>query len=306
MSDVSYEDQGSQDEFQTEMNEARQAQEQDDGGHEGAGGDDEGQGEQQEEKPAVSKDVEKLERVAADKSRMAHAERTKRQAAEARAEALEQRLAALERGGKPAVDDFDLSAIPDVEADPIGNIEAIKRMALKLAQREQETARTSQAQTAQQRQFAQINTRMQEYEADFLTENPDYNDAAKHFREARTLELQEQGYDGDELNTALRTELVGLVARSLQSGKDPAEVVYRLAKNRGFGVQTGKENPDPVDKANKKLETIERGQRASRSLSGMSGKTGDGELSAASVSRLEGAAFDAAFARLRQEARRAG
>jgi len=306
MSDVSYDDNGADDGFDAEMNEARQAQEQDDAGHDEGAGDDDGQGEQQEEKPAVSKDVEKLERVAADKSRMAHAERTRRQAAEARAEALEARLAALERGGGRQDDDIDLSAIPDVDTDPLANIEALRKIALRLTQQEQAKTRQTEAQTAQQRQFQQINTRMQEYEADFSAENPDYNDAAAHFRTARMAELQEQGYEGEELNTALRTELVGLVARSLQSGKDPAEVVYRLAKNRGFGVKTGKENPEQVDKPNKKLETIERGQKASRSLSGMSGKTGDGELSAASVSRLEGAAFDAAFAKLRQEARRAG
>ena len=299
MSDVSYED-GGDDGFEAEMDEARQAQEQDDAGH-----DDASEQEEQPEKPAVSKDVEKLERVAADKSRMAHAERRQRQAAEARAEALEARLAALEGRGR-GNDDVDLSAIPDVETDPIGNIEALRKIALKLTQREQETQRQTQAQTAQQRQFRQINARMQEYEADFIETNPDYNDAAKHFREARILELQEQGYDGEELTKALTSELVGLVARSLQSGKDPAEVVYRLAKNRGFGASAGKDNPLPVDKSNKKLETIERGQRASRSLSGMSGKMGDGELSAESVTKLEGAAFDAAFAKLRSQARRAG
>lgn len=305
MSDVSFEDNGADDGFDAEMNEARQAQEQDGAGHD-EGDDTEGPNDEPDEKPAVSKDVEKLERVAADKSRMAHAERTRRQAAEARAEALEQRLAALERGRGGQDDDIDLSAIPDVETDPIGNIEALRKIALRLTQQEQAKTRQTEAQTAQQRQFQQINTRMQEYEADFSAENPDYNDAAAHFRTARMAELQEQGYDGEELNTALRTELVGLVARSLQSGKDPAEVVYKLAKNRGFGAAPRKEVAGEVDKPSKKLETIERGQKASRSLSGMSGKTGDGELSAASVSRLEGAAFDAAFAKLRQEARRAG
>jgi DNA repair exonuclease SbcCD ATPase subunit len=299
MSDGSYDDQ-SDDGFEAEMDEARQAQEQDD-----AGGDEGEADDAPAEKPAVSKDVEKLERVAADKSRMAHAERRQRQAAEARAEALEARLAALEGRGR-GNDDVDLSAIPDVETDPIGNIEALRKIALKLTQREQETQRATQAQTAQQRQFQQINARMQEYEADFIETNPDYNDAAKHFREARILELQEQGYDGDELTAALTTELVGLVARSLQSGKDPAEVVYKLAKNRGFSGVAGKSNPAQVDKLGKRLETIDRGQKASRSLSGMSGKMGDGELSAESVTRLEGAAFDAAFAKLRSQQRRAG
>ncbi len=293
MSDVQIEDNGD-DGFDAEMEAARQEQDQEID----HGSDDEGE----VEKPAVSKDVEKLERVAADKSRMAHAERRKRQEAEARATALEERLARLERGnGGQVSDEIDFSKIPDVDADPIGNLEALRKLAVRMAEQQQQEQRQTQAQTAQQRQFQQINTRMQEYENDFREVTPDYDDAAKHFREARMQELEEQGYEGDELQKALTAELVGLVARAMQSGKDPAEVVYKLAKNRGFGAS----GATKLDKLPGKLQTIDRGQKASRSLSGMGGKTGDGELSAESVYKLEGAAFDAAFAKLKAQAKRA-
>lgn len=303
MSEVSFEEQDDS-AFEAEFNEAREAQ---DGPVEqdivtGPEGDAPEEEAAEDEKPPVSKDVEKLERIAADKSRAFRAERRQRQDAEARANALEARLAALE-GKRISSDPFDLSGLPDVDTDPLGNLEALRRVAEQLAsQRREEDNRTKQ-QTAQERQFNQINTRMQEYESDFKEQNPDYDDAAKHFREKRMEELAEQGYEGDELTSALRTELVGLVARTLHAGKDPAEVVYKLARNRGFGGELRKE---VVDTASKKLQTIERGQKAGRSLTTMGGKTGDGGLSVDAVTKLDGAAFDQAFARLRAEARRAG
>lgn len=294
MSDVDFQDDQTDEAFEAELNDAREEQS---GEIEEAG---EGDTEQEEAK-TVSKDVEKLERIAADKSRMAHSERRRAREAEERNRELEARLARLEGGSKIEDDPFDLSKAPDPVQDPIGALEFQQRAIAAYAKRVQEEQRQGQQQTAQERQFQQINTRMTEHEADFRELNPDYDDAAKHFREARTLELQEQGYEGDELTQALRTELVGLVARTLQSGKDPAEVVYKLAKNRGFGTQARKE---VVDTPSKKLQTIERGQKASRSLSTMSGKTGDGELSVESINKLDGAAFDAAYAKMREQAKR--
>lgn len=294
MSDVDFQDDQTDEAFEAELNEAREEQS---APIEEAGEEGEAQGEAEE--PKVSKDVEKLERVAADKSRMAHQERRRRQEVEAKLAAMEERFNRLEQGNTP--DPFDLSRIPDATQDPIGAIEAQNAVIKAYIERQQAEQRQGQQQTAQQKQFQQINTRMQEFEADFKDLNPDYDDAAKHFREARIMELSEQGYEGEELTDALRTELIGLVARTLQSGKDPAEVVYKLAKNRGFGTEARKE---VVDTPSKKLQTIERGQKASRSLSTMSGKTGDGELSIESINKLDGAAFDAAYAKMREQSKR--
>lgn len=299
MSDVQFEEQSDDTGFEAEYEAARQEQDApiEDGSEDG------GESEQEPEAP-VSKDVEKLERIAADKSRAFKAERLRRQEAEERYRQLEARLNQIEQGGqKQQAREIDFATLPDPVSDPIGNLEALRAMAERMAQQQQTQERQTQAQTAQERQFQQINSRMQEFEGDFREMNPDYDDAAKHFREARIAEYQEQGYEGQELENALRSELVGLVARAMQSGKDPAEVVYKLAKNRGF---VGSERKEVVDKQPNKLQTIERGQKAARSGSALSGKTGDGSLSMETVSKLDGAAFDQAFAKLREQARRAG
>jgi len=259
--------------------------------------------EQEEQQPSPEDDrLARLEKVAADKSRMAHAERRQRQEAEARASRLEERLNALERGGGKDAE-IDFSKIPSAVDDPIGNLEALRVIAEKMSREHQEQQRQTQAQTQQERQFQQINTRMQEYEGDFRAIQPDYNDAAEFFRQSRIKDYEEQGYTGAELNKALTDEFVGLVARTMQSGKDPAEVVYNLAKNRGFG---GEQRKPVVDKPSEKLQTIARGQQSSRSLSQMGGKQGGSNLTMESVSKLDGAEFDKAFARLREQTRKAG
>lgn len=255
----------------------------------------------EEQAPPEDDRLARLEKVAADKSRMAHAERRQRQEAEAKAARLEERLAALERGGG-ASQDIDFSKIPSAVDDPIGNLEALRAVAEKMSRDQQEQQRQTQAETQQQRQFQQINTRMQEYEADFSAIQPDYNQAAEFFRKSRTADYEEQGYSGDELNRALTQEFVGLVARTMQSGKDPAEVVYNLAKNRGYSAKV---RTEVVDKQPDKLQTIARGQQASRSLSQMGGKQGGATLTLESVSKLDGADFDKAYAKLREQTRKA-
>ena len=143
--------------------------------------------------------------------------------------------------------------------------------------------------------MAQIGKRMDEYERDFREDHADYDEAVAHFRKVRQDELSESGVSGSELGDALRQDLVSVVARAIRAGKDPAEVFYKLAKNRGFGV----------DKPDKKLETIERAAQAGRSLSTSSTRTGDGELTFEYVSSLKGKAFTEAFAKLKAQAKAA-
>jgi hypothetical protein len=184
-------------------------------------------------------------------------------------------------------------AEPDLEVDPIAW--------MKYAKKELDTykgnARQQEAndKAANERNAAQsqIARQMNDYERDFRVDHPDYDKAVAHFRTVRAEELAEEGLTGQDLNNALVEGLVSAVARAIRAGKDPAEVVYKLAKNRGFGV-----DPDT-----KKLQTIERASAAGKSLSQGGGRTGDGELTFEYVSSLKGNAFSEAFAKLRAQAK---
>ena len=183
------------------------------------------------------------------------------------------------------------AAEPDMDADPIGWMKYAKGELDAYKTERANAAAQEKQQREQQAAMAQIGKRMDEYERDFREDHADYDDAVAHFRKVRQDELSESGVSASELGDALRQDLVSVVARAIRAGKDPAEVVYKLAKNRGFGV----------DKSDTKLETIARAASAGRSLSQGSTRTGDGELTYEYVSGLKGKAFTDAWAKLKAQ-----
>jgi hypothetical protein len=87
--------------------------------------------------------------------------------------------------------------------------------------------------------------------------------------------------------------MVGIATRALHAGKDPAEVSYNLAKKRGF--TSGK--PSAV------IERLQAGQRAAKTLTAGAARD-NSQLTPGAVANLKGAAFDAAFEKLRAQERR--
>lgn len=187
------------------------------------------------------------------------------------------------------------AAEPDMDADPIGWMKYAKGELDAFKSERKQTDAQSKAQAEQQAAMAQIGKRMDEFERDFREDHSDYDDAVAHFRKIRSDELAESGTTPGEMSATLTQDLVSIVARAIRAGKDPAEVVYKLAKNRGFGV----------DRPDKKLQTIERAANAGKSLSQGSTRTGDGELTFEYVSSLKGKDFTEAFAKLKAQAKAA-
>lgn len=181
--------------------------------------------------------------------------------------------------------------VPDPEVDPIGFIKYAKGRLEGFDAERELTDKQAREQQAQQNNLHQLSQRMAEYEVDFRGDHPDYDKAAEHFRDARIKELGEEGVHGQAANGALQQSLAEIVARAIRAGKDPAEVIYKLAKNRGFGVDDG----------SKKLQTIERAQSAGKSLSNAGGASGNSELTIEHVNSLTGKEFTAAFARYKAQ-----
>lgn len=237
------------------------------------------------------------EKIAQDKDAALAGERARRKAERKRAQDLEERLAKIEGQGKGQSDPFeDLAAkLREDDEDPIGDINGLKAvvrqfLAAQKADREQEQSR-SQA----NRHFQSLATSMQDAESDFAADHPDYFDAAKHYKAERQAELEALGYTGDALNRTLAQDLIGVVQAAFSQNRDPAETVYQLAKRRGFA--------SGAKQAEDKLQKISDSTRAASRPSG--GKpAGSGNLTPGSIAGLKGAAFDAAFAKLRQQERR--
>lgn len=192
----------------------------------------------------------------------------------------------------------------DPEDDPIG---ALKQMRAKVAayeKAEQQENLTATQQQAQERQLRAVEADLSEHEADFRDENPDYDDAAKHYAGARAQELMSFGLAPQQVQTVLRKEFVDLASSAIRARKNPAAVIYQLAKGRGFGTKVADEPKKPG-----KLDALARGQRTTSPLSRSGGRPSNG-LDAVTVSNInihdpKGAeAFDKAWAAMEREAKR--
>jgi hypothetical protein len=279
--------------------EAARAEAMGDDGHEDAHVADAGHQETEGDDGASDEPAPKnWEKIAQDKEAALAAERSRRKAEAKRARDLEERFARLEAQSKGAqVDPFeDLAAkLREDDEDPIGDINGLKAVvrqfiAAQKADREQE-----QSQTQRVRQFQAITSSMSEAESDFAADHPDYFDAASHYRTERQAELEALGYAGEGLQRQLAQDLIGVVHTAISQGRDPAETVYNLAKRRGFASGASQ----AADKLQKLADSSRAGARP------VSKPAGGGSMTAGSVAGLNGAAFDAAFAKLRQQERRA-
>jgi hypothetical protein len=256
----------------------------------------EAEGDEEEGEEEVEPKPKDWQKIAHDKEGALAKERSKRRAETARARDLEERLEKLERSkGGASEDDITklIASIRDDDDDPIGDLAGIKQVLRKfMSERDAEKAMDTEAQQ-QQRQVNKIANAMSEAEDDFRDDHPDYDDAQKFYKEHRKGELEEMGYTGQALSRKLTADLFSLVSDAMQAGRDPAQAVYNLAKKRGFGV----------DGVAKKIQTLQRGQLAGRSIP--TGGKPTQELTAGSVAKLKGAAFDAAFEKLKAQAKRA-
>ena len=96
-------------------------------------------------------------------------------------------------------------------------------------------ARQAQGQyAAQQQQVAQTAQYLQQQESSFRANNPDYDNAAEFLRQSRINEYKILGLDDAAAAAAVVQEALQLTAQTSQSGRNPAEHFYELAKLRGY------------------------------------------------------------------------
>lgn len=229
------------------------------------------------------------------------AERIRRENRElkARLEALERDRDKPRETPKPKADPFEELASIDPDKDPIGAIQAQRRVIeQEAARRAQENQSRTEQETAQKR-VQELAKWGGEAEAEFREDHPDYDKAAKHLAEDRIAELVEGGYSKAEANQALQEEFIKLMARCRQNGADPAEAVYKMAQKRGYKLDNGANT----------MQTKEQGRGATSPFAGTGARSGTGGVSVSSVAnaprenvkaiRAGNGAFDKDFAKLK-------
>ena len=241
----------------------------------------------------------------------AREEREKRRAETAAREAAEQRAANLEMQMRQLMTQMQAhqNKAPDPEVDVVG---ALKYTQAQLAAAQQAQAAEAQqrAMLAQQNQIATtIRTKVEDFEAEFKAENPDYDLALDYVLDTKEAEFEAVGFSKEAAKTAAGQWAMNAAAMALRQGKNPAEAGYTLAKRMGFAVKAAPvtPQPDPAQQAAQagaqKLQQIKDGQAAGSKMSGGGNSSNfDGSLKAGVA--LEGAAFDAwAEKFLRQQTR---
>lgn len=275
----------------------------------GAEGEDGKKPEGEEKAPLAADELEK--RHANTKIALA-TERAKRRE-------LERRLDALERGGGDRDEPRRQAARPvaeeETEIDPdVDPVAALKQLRAKVSAYEQAEKLETQTETQRQTREAQYNRverALAEHETDFREDHADYDDAAKHYAVARAQELMQFGLQPAQVQPMLREEFAQLAATAIAANKNPASVVYQLAKGRGFGGPKLEAKEEPkTGKGAEKIDALVRGRAAGSPLGGSGGRPSSG-LDAATVANINirdpkgGEAFDKAFEALERKAKRA-
>lgn len=138
-------------------------------------------------------------------------------------------------------------------ADPLGSIrDDIQSLKTSQEQRDQQAQEQTQATENENQLLSQV----QSYVTEFTKNNTDYQDALTHVLDSRAQELRMMGTPEAQIQQALQQESMGLAQNAIATGGNPAEVVYNLAKLRGY---TPSAKPAALDQ-------IEKGQQASTTL----------------------------------------
>lgn len=276
-----------------EPGDGEDAPEQEDGGEvEQDGEEGEGEGDEDGEDGDAAARLKRAEKQVHDKAALAAKERSKRRAAERQTAELTNRLEALEKRGTTDTDDLAklIQELREDDDEPITDINQIKRV-LKTILTRQEAARQEEGQRSAVVEVVQsISRNMDAYEKDFAEDHPDYVQAATFYRTARVEELEALGYSGDRLMQKVAGEFFNLANDIMKDGRDPAEVVYGLAKKRGFKAG--------ATAATAKLQKL---QQAGSSAASPRAKGADNGITWERVAKAKGAEKDRLWSKLRAQ-----
>lgn len=188
-------------------------------------------------------------------------ERERRRIAEEKGRQLELNQARLDERLKLIDEKINPPAqpreIPDPDKDALG--------ALKANTEEIKAFRDFQNRQVQERQqilYAQdVVSRASAQEAEFMKKNPDYGEASVFLKKSRAEEMAHLGMSPLQIQQTLTAEAMQLADSALKQGKDPAALVYDIAKSRGYAKAAAQNVTDA-----EKLARIAEGQRANTSL----------------------------------------
>ena len=268
-----------------------------------ANGLNEGENPDEDHKTAFDKDTKKASHMVPHGA--LHAEREERKKAQADAAEAHAKLARMQERFKIAQElstlqnnenrpQQDLSPqqqIPEPEKDFVGYVKWLGGQ----LQQQQAEAQAAQQHQQQMAEAAMRYETVKDYFATSITalkgELPDFDEAADYLYETRVNELKalQAAYpafaDENEINKQIGSELNAIVMAAIETGANPAEVIYNYAKNAGF---SGKGAPFNHNIANMRAK-----QTASRTLTASNGRAIADPLSLEAIDAMSDQEFAA-------------
>jgi len=156
----------------------------------------------------------------------------------------------------------------DFDDDPAGHLKAQTEAQTKAITEIQATQRAQAEAQEQQKQFGDFMGHYSTAAAAFSESNPDFGAAYKHLAEQRTAIYKASGLDPRQIESSIQRDEIEVVQNAMQTGRDPAEAIYEVAKAHGY---INGPKPEKTE-GEEKIETIAEGQKASTTLAG-TGKT---------------------------------
>lgn len=204
-----------------------------------------------------------------------HAERMRRQEAEARvAEALD-RLAALEARVPPP----EPESVPDSLSDPDGYNAWVKRQAETVAERVERI----EQEAAARMELERVTATLAASEREFTAGKPEYAEAKQHVIAARHRSLKRM-YPGETdaaIAAHVRNEELQLAQHAAANGMSPAELIYQVA-TEDYGFRPAAPQANNADR----IQAQARAQSATESLATASAAAGRPEITVESLAKM--------------------
>lgn len=226
-----------------------------------------------------------------------HEEREQRKAAQAELQKFREERAALNERMR-IVQELNAprqqaEQIPDPEQDPIG---AMKYLLDQQRQQSQQTQQQRQQSEQQSQQNQQFNQFMNSYKAQadaYAKDTPEFTKAYNFLSENRLEELMEAGYDAATANAMLRQDEANIVWQAQQQGKNPAAVLHKMAKLRGWKAEEPTADNEAGKEVTKRVENTARAVSTNKSLASAGGAAGATEMTVEALIKMSPKEFEA-------------
>lgn len=123
----------------------------------------------------------------------------------------------------------------------------------------------------------------------FAKEHKDYFKAADFVADVWREEFREAGFEEAEIPKLVFQKSLGTTGKAIQAGKDPAAVIYNIAKRYGFAAPQKDDKEDKKSDGESKLKQLEKGMEASK---GNGGGSGPDDMSLASLATMDDEQID--------------